>query len=124
MCHFRKENSSPHTRSFHQQFVMEVYETLLPIAKGQTPFHAAHIPLKKWKQQFSKAISLLVLTEKNNFTIQQLEQMMMERRKTVSQLNKTTNKSSHSIAGLCHILHQRNLQLAFLQREQDKHEAS
>jgi hypothetical protein len=116
LCHFQKEKTCFRTCHFHQQFAIEIYKTLLPMAREQTAFHAATIPLQQWKQQFSKATSLLVLTEKNNFTIQQLEQIMMERRKTMSHLGKRTNKSSHSIAGLCQTLHQRNLQLAFLER--------
>ncbi|MFZ4115574.1 MAG: sulfotransferase family protein [Chthoniobacterales bacterium] len=114
LCHFQEEKKYFSTNNSYQQCAMEIYETLLPIAKGQTTFHAAHIPLKKWKQQFSKVTSLLVLAEKNDFTMEELQRTILDRQHTLFEFNKIKNKNTRSIANLCQTLHQRNIQLGFL----------
>lgn len=120
LCHFQANQNNACVSSFYQQFAMEIYEALLLIAKDQSTFEALNILLPQWQKQFVRAYSLLVLAEKNDWTVEDLKQTMMKHQNVLLECNKTINKKKHSIATLCQTLHQRNLQLSSLVQEQAK----
>ncbi|MCF7729210.1 MAG: sulfotransferase [Chthoniobacterales bacterium] len=117
LCHCRRSKKEPCTESLEQQLSMEMYEKLFQVAKDESPFQEIDLLYSKWKKQFRKAYSLLVLVEKNDLFIEELQQTLIDRQKIITELNKTITKNSVLIANYTQQSCEQQLKMASLQED-------
>jgi hypothetical protein len=117
LCHFRGSKKESFTESLEQQLSVEMYEKLFQVAKGESPFQKMDLLHSKWKKQFLKAYSLLVLVEKNDYSIEELQQTLIDHQKKITELNKTIDKNSLLIADYSQQSSQQQLKMDALQED-------
>ncbi|MDH4470128.1 MAG: sulfotransferase [Verrucomicrobiae bacterium] len=120
LCHYQEEKKTLDNDCFYKKFAMEIYETLLLIAQDQTSFYDIGRLMHQWKKQFLQTDALLVMTERNNLKIGKLEDIIFKREQTIFNLGKMVNNQQYSIADYCKKLHQKNLQIAFLEHHYEQ----
>ena len=116
--HFYTKTENVPYADFYQQYTMEMYNQLLAVAQEKITFEALKKPFQKWKKLFLEVYSLLVLAEKNNFTMEELRSKIQKSNESIHELHKNINQKSFSIARCCQEMHQHELKTATLTIEQ------
>jgi hypothetical protein len=117
--HFNEPAGFVHSDDYCEQFVIDMYAQLLQVAQDHIGFQKLDVSLKKWKSQFREIDSLLVLAENNNFTIYEVNKRLQKINECIHQVHKKINQQSYSIARSCLDIHQRELEITSLLREQE-----
>lgn len=107
--HFHGEENEILKNSFCRAFAMEIYKTLLSVAKGELDFDELKSFLNKWKKQFFEAHSLLVLAEKKEYEVEKLRRVIGEREQTILNMSQAANLQLQRMQGFYNSVHRQNL---------------
>lgn len=107
--HFHREESNILKNSFCRTFAIEMYETLLRVAKDEINFEDLKNSLEKWRASLFEAHSLLVLVEKKEYEMEQLRKTIREREQTILSLSQASNEQLQTMRSFYNTAHQQNL---------------
>ncbi|MBX9743153.1 MAG: hypothetical protein K2W99_06425 [Chthoniobacterales bacterium] len=107
MRHFNKKKDHLRSRSFWQDFAMEIYQVLFRVATEQSSFDEIQSSFQKWKNQFELMKPALSLEETKNLklfilreTNKKLQQTNKEQLQSLIDLNKNLVEKCALIATL------------------------
>lgn len=112
--HFNENIEIVESDDFCKEFALEMYTQLLRVARDEIDLEQLKESQTKWEKQFLEMHSLLVLAEKNNFTIEELKTTLQKLDHSIHQSQKVINQKSYEIASYCQSIHQRELEIASL----------
>ncbi|KAB2643525.1 MAG: hypothetical protein DVB29_05440 [Verrucomicrobia bacterium] len=112
--HYHQALEELKSEGFYQQFTLEIYTKLLEVTQDKKPFESLKKSFIKWKKAFLEANDLLVLAEKKDATINQLQEKITNLDESIYQIQKTINQNSHSITHYKKETDQRESQIAAL----------
>lgn len=129
--HFHKIDDDLLNDSFSKKLVLEIYQKLLALTEDKITFEELSPFLQQWKEYFWMAESLLILEEKNSYTLHQLSTLnhqlhqknqdlknaKKEQDQTIIDLNRAMLEKLQFITTLCQTIEHRDRQLASLLKQ-------